>query len=110
MNLGDFSISLSVQDIEASLTFYQAFGFEVLDGEREQGWLILKNGPAKIGLFQGMFEGNILTFNPEDVRGLQKRLKASGISFTKEADEATEGPASAMLTDPDGNSILLDQF
>ena len=110
MNLGDFSISLSVKDIDASLAFYQAFGFETLGGDKDQGWLILTNGQAKIGLFQGMFEGNILTFNPEDVRGIQRKLKGAGLSLVKEADETTEGPASATLIDPDGNAILLDQF
>lgn len=109
MDLGDFSVSLAVKNLEASLAFYQNLDFDVIGGEREQGWLILKNDKAKIGLFQGMFEGNILTFHPRDVRGIQKRLKAAGTALESEADETTSGPASAMLRDPDGNAILLDQ-
>jgi catechol 2,3-dioxygenase-like lactoylglutathione lyase family enzyme len=119
MELGTFSLSLAVKDIEASRTFYEAFGFEVIDGshvnqdypmEEGQAWMVLKLGTTAIGLFQGMFEENILTFNPPDVRGVQQHLKGKGITFEKEADEATTGPAHAMLTDPDGNLILLDQF
>jgi lactoylglutathione lyase len=109
MNLGTFSISLAVKDIKASRAFYEKFGFEVLDGNEDQRWLILKNGDAKIGLFQGMFPTNTLTFNPSDVRSIQKALKADGVTFTAEADETTTGPAYAALLDPDGNPILLDQ-
>ena len=109
MNLGTFSISLAVKDIAASRAFYEKFGFEVLDGKQEDNWLILKNGDAKIGLFQGMFESNIITFNPPNVRDIQKTLKAQGVTFALEADENTTGPAHASLLDPDGNAILLDQ-
>ncbi len=120
MNLGQFSVSLAVKDIVASLEFYQKFGFEVIDGGHEHmddafadtdtnKWRILKNDSAAIGLFQGMFDGNILTFNPEDLRPIQKTLKESGIKFISEADMTTTGPCSAILTDPDGNTILLDQ-
>lgn len=108
MNLGNFSMSLSVKDIDASLAFYQKMGFEILDGNKEENWLILKNGQAKIGLFQGMFEGNVLTFNPRDVRTIQKQLADSGIELIEKADEG-EGPAYITLKDPDGNSILMDQ-
>ena len=121
MNLGNFSISLAVKDIEASRTFYEALGFEVVMGNAAQGWLILKNGDHVIGLFQGMFEKNMLTFNPgwdsnanalaefTDVRELQRQLKAQGITLATEADETTTGPASFMVFDPDGNPILVDQ-
>jgi catechol 2,3-dioxygenase-like lactoylglutathione lyase family enzyme len=121
MELGAFSVSLAVQDIEASRDFYAKLGFEVFGGEITQNWLILKNGQAVIGLFEGMFEKNILTFNPgwdqdanpleayTDVRELQRQLKAQGIVFMSEADEDTTGPASFMILDPDGNPILLDQ-
>ena len=118
MNLGQFSVSLAVKDISASLEFYQKFGFEVIDGGHmneafadsdTQKWRILKNGSAAIGLFQGMFEDNILTFNPEDLRPIQKTLKESGVEFVSEADMTASGPCSAVLTDPDGNTILLDQ-
>lgn len=121
MKLGAFSISLAVKDIEASRAFYEKLGFETFGGNAEQNWLILKNGDHIIGLFQGMFEKNILTFNPgwdqdanriggfTDVRELQRRLKASGIALTTEADESTTGPASFTLIDPDGNPILIDQ-
>jgi lactoylglutathione lyase len=121
MNLGAFSISLAVKDIQASKNFYQKLGFEIMSGNQEQNWLILKNGTTVIGLFQGMFKKNILTFNPgwghnaqnletfTDVRDLQKELKAKGISLTQEADETSTGPASFTLTDPDGNPILIDQ-
>lgn len=121
MNLGAFSVSLSVKDIKASKAFYEKLGFESLGGDIEQNWLMLKNGDHVIGLFQGMFEGNILTFNPgwdqaagelpefTDVRELQAQLKASGIDLITEADPNTEGPASFTLTDPDGNAILVDQ-
>lgn len=110
MNLGTFSISLAVKDIKASRAFYEHFGFTIIGGDEAQNWLVLKNGDAKIGLFQGMFENNIITFNPLDVRAIQKELKAKGVKLTLEADETTTGPAHATLTDPDGNAILLDQF
>ena len=121
MNLGAFSISLAVKDLEASRTFYEKFGFKVFAGDASQNWLILKNGDDAIGLFQGMFEKNILTFNPgwdsntqkldvfTDVRELQRRLKAKGVALETEADETSTGPASFMVTDPDGNPILVDQ-
>lgn len=109
MDLGTFSVSLAVKDIAASRAFYETLGFEVIHGDQDQNWLILRNGEAKIGLFQGMFEGNILTFNPKDVRSIQKTLKASGITLVREADEGTEGPAHVTLHDPDGNAILIDQ-
>ncbi len=121
MQLGAFSISLAVKDIEASKQFYRKLGFEPFAGNQEQNWLILKNGDHVIGLFQGMFEGNIMTFNPgwdqnaqnlpefTDVRELQRELKAQGVEFASEADESTTGPASLMMTDPDGNVILIDQ-
>ncbi|MBT8288356.1 MAG: VOC family protein [Flavobacteriaceae bacterium] len=121
MKLGAFSVSLSVKDINASKSFYESLGFKVFAGEIERNYLILKNGNALIGLFQGMFENNILTFNPgwdenaepipgfDDVREIQKHLKSKGIKLLSEADESTEGPASLMVTDPDGNTILLDQ-
>ncbi len=121
MKLGAFSISLSIKNIKASKEFYEKLGFSVFAGDMENGYLIMKNGNALIGLFQGMFEGNILTFNPgwdenakntedfEDVREIQKRLKKENITFTTEADEQTSGPASFMVTDPDGNVILIDQ-
>ena len=121
MNLGNFSISLAVKDIEASRAFYEAFGFTVFMGDASQGWLILKNGDHVIGLFQGMFEKNLLTFNPgwdsnanplaefTDVRELQRQLKARGIALVTEADETTTGPASFMAIDPDGNPVLVDQ-
>ncbi|MHB8503279.1 MAG: VOC family protein [Candidatus Acidiferrales bacterium] len=121
MELGAFSISLAVRDIEASRAFYQKFGFKVFAGDASKHWLILKSGPHVIGLFQGMFEKNILTFNPgwdsnasklntfTDVRDLQRELKAQGVQLTTEADEASTGPASFMTIDPDGNPILVDQ-
>ncbi len=121
MELGAFSISLAVKDLAVSRAFYEKLGFEVTGGDADQGWLILKNGDRIIGLFQGMFEGNILTFNPgwdqdankvepfTDVRELQRILKERGIAFDSEADESTVGPASFMITDPDGNQILVDQ-
>jgi catechol 2,3-dioxygenase-like lactoylglutathione lyase family enzyme len=121
MNLGAFSVSLAVQDIQASKAFYEKFGFEVFAGDITQNWLILKNGDHAIGLFQGMFERNILTFNPgwdsdanaldgfTDVRELQRQLKAQGVELVSEADESTTGPASFMAIDPDGNPILVDQ-
>jgi lactoylglutathione lyase len=121
MELGTFSISLAVKDLQASKTFYEKFGFTVFGGEASENWLILKNGDHTIGLFQGMFEKNTLTFNPgwdsnagkldtfTDVRDLQRQLKAEGVQLISEADEATTGPASFVATDPDGNPILVDQ-
>ena len=121
MELGTFAISLAVKDLPASRAFYEKLGFTSFAGDATQNWLILKNGDLVIGLFQGMFEKNILTFNPgwdgnaqpvpqfTDVRELQRQLKAKGLSFASEADESTKGPASFMLVDPDGNTILFDQ-
>jgi len=121
MQLGVFSISLAVKDIVASRDFYAKFGFEPFAGNIDQKWLILKNGDHIIGLFQGMFEKNIMTFNPgwdanaqpvpgyTDVRELQRQLKAQGVVLQTEADETTTGPASLIAVDPDGNPILLDQ-
>ena len=121
MNLGAFSISLTVKDLEASRIFYQKLGFNPAGGDANQGWLILRNGDHVIGLFQGMFEKNVLTFNPgwdqeantldsfPDVRELQKMLKQEGVQFESEADESTSGPASFLIKDPDGNPVLLDQ-
>jgi catechol 2,3-dioxygenase-like lactoylglutathione lyase family enzyme len=121
MQLGAFSVSLAVKDLEASRSFYEKFGFEVFGGDATQNWLILKNGDHVIGLFQGMFERNILTFNPGwdanarrldsfvDVRELQRQLKARGVVLQQEADESTTGPASFVAVDPDGNPILVDQ-
>jgi len=121
MKLGAFSISLAVKDLAASKAFYERMGFAKFHGEESQNWLVMKNGETVIGLFQGMFPSNILTFNPgwdcnaqpldgfEDVRDIQKSLKAAGVSLTSEADETTNGPASLMLVDPDGNAILIDQ-
>ncbi|MCG8408028.1 MAG: VOC family protein [Phycisphaerales bacterium] len=121
MNLGAFSISLAVKDIAASRAFYEKLGFKEVLGDQTQNWLILRNGETTIGLFQGMFERNSLTFNPgwtcqaeplkefEDVRDIQRSLKASGLTLTTEADESTTGPASLTLVDPDGNPVLIDQ-
>jgi lactoylglutathione lyase len=121
MQLGAFSISLTVKDLEASRAFYEKFGFKAFAGNAEKKYLIMKNGDQLIGLFQGMFEKNILTFNPgwdtnaqkvasfTDVRELQRRLKAQGVTLTTEADESTTGPASFIAVDPDGNPILVDQ-
>ncbi len=121
MNLGAFSISLNVKDIAASKAFYGKLGFATMGGNEEQGWLILKNGDTIIGLFGGFFQANTLTFNPgwdqnaqnldtfEDIRDIQRRLKAEGVEFISEADETTTGPASFILMDPDGNPILVDQ-
>jgi catechol 2,3-dioxygenase-like lactoylglutathione lyase family enzyme len=121
MELGAFSVSLAVKDIEASKSFYEKLGFEMIGGDAEQGWLILKNGDHVIGLFQGMFDRNTLTFNPgwdqngneldtfTDVRELQRELKERGLVIVSEADETTTGPASCMVVDPDGNPILIDQ-
>ncbi|MEM7538622.1 MAG: VOC family protein [Chloroflexota bacterium] len=121
MQLGAFSISLAVKDIAASKAFYEKFGFEEMGGDITQNWLIMRNDTHVIGLFQGMFERNILTFNPgwnqnaesldefTDVRELQRALKAQGVAFAQEADESTTGPASFVVVDPDGNPILVDQ-
>lgn len=121
MDLGAFSISLAVEDLEASRSFYEKFGFEVFGGDASQNWLMLKNGDHVIGLFQGMFEDNILTFNPgwdqqghelesfTDVRELQRQLKAQGVEIQTEADENSTGPASFVAVDPDGNPVLVDQ-
>ena len=121
MKLGAFSISLAVKDLPASRAFYEKFGFTAFMGDAARNWLILKNDRHVIGLFQGMFEKNILTFNPgwdsdaakldsfTDVRDLQRELKAAGVPLLTEADEATTGPASFMAADPDGNTILVDQ-
>src|SRR3954465_7410530 len=121
MELGNFSVSLAVKDIAASKAFYENLGFTVFAGDQSQNWLILKNGDHIIGLFQGMFDKNILTFNPgwdqnaqklatfTDVRELQRRLKAQGVQLVNEADEKTTGPASFIAVDPDGNPILVDQ-
>ena len=121
MQLGAFSVSLAVKDIQASKTFYEHLGFTAFMGNAEQHWLILRNGDHVIGLFQGMFERNILTFNPgwdqdakplgsfTDVRELQRQLKAQGVRPSTEADETTTGPASFVVIDPDGNPILFDQ-
>jgi lactoylglutathione lyase len=119
--LGAFSVSLAVKNIEASRAFYEKLDFQVILGDAAQGWLILRNGTVTLGLFQGMFERNMMTFNPgwdeqaqavpsfTDVREHQRRLKAKGLEPTNEADEKTTGPASFMLIDPDGNPVLLDQ-
>ena len=121
MELGAFSVNLAVKDIEASKHFYEKLGFTVFAGDQSQNWLIMKNRDHAIGLFQGMFDKNILTFNPgwnsdaqqlndfTDVRELQRRLKARGVNMTSEADEGSTGPASFTLVDPDGNTILVDQ-
>jgi lactoylglutathione lyase len=121
MELGAFSVSLAVKDIQASMLFYEKLGFAVFMGDQSQNWLIMKNGACVIGLFQGMFESNILTFNPgwdqdsrlvegfTDIRKLQRQLKHLGIAMVSEADENTTGPASFMMVDPDGNTILVDQ-
>ena len=121
MELGSFSVSLSVKDLEASKAFYYKLGFEQVGGDVNENWLILRNGDHVIGLFQGMFEQNMLTFNPgwdqqcrnledfSDIRELQRELKKRGLSLASEADEATTGPASCMIIDPDGNPIFIDQ-
>jgi lactoylglutathione lyase len=121
MELGAFSVSLAVKDIETSRLFYEKLGFTVFAGDQTQKWLIMKNGNCVIGLFQGMFDKNILTFNPgwdgearqlrefTDVRELQRQLKSRGVEMVSEADENSTGPASFMIVDPDGNPILLDQ-
>ncbi len=121
MELGAFSVSLAVKDLSASQAFYEKLGFEIFHGEASQGWLIMKSPSCVIGLFQGMFDDNILTFNPgwndsaqpldtfTDVREIQRKLKEDGIEFATEADETTSGPASFVIVDPDGNPILVDQ-
>jgi catechol 2,3-dioxygenase-like lactoylglutathione lyase family enzyme len=121
MQLGNFSVSLAVKDIAASQAFYEKLGFKFFAGDAKQNWLILKNGDHAIGLFQGMFEKNMMTFNPgwdsnantladfTDVRELQRQLKAQGVQLETEADETTKGPAFFMVRDPDGNPILFDQ-
>lgn len=121
MELGNFSVSLAVKDLAVSRAFYEKLGFRTIAGDQAQNWLILQNATSTIGLFQGMFEKNILTFNPgwtrtcetiegfQDVRDIQKALEAQGLKLDVRADEATTGPASCVLTDPDGNAILIDQ-
>ena len=121
MKLGAFSVSLAVKDLEASRDFYEKLGFEVVGGDPSQNWQILRNGGHTIGLFQGMFDKNMLTFNPgwddeaqpvdayTDVRELQRRLKEAGVTLAVEADESGAGPASFVILDPDGNPILVDQ-
>jgi len=121
MDLGAFSISLSVKDLQASRAFYEKFGFETVGGEAAQNWLILRSGDHTIGLFQGMFEKNTLTFNPgwdknaqavdgfTDIRELQRQLKAAGVELMAETDESGSGPGSLIAIDPDGNPILIDQ-
>ena len=121
MDLGAFSVSLTVKDLAVSRKFYEILGFTVFAGEADQGWLIMKNANCVIGLFQGMFEKNMLTFNPgwdsnadnvdgfTDIRDIQKALKDAGIALDSEADEGASGPASCLLHDPDGNPILIDQ-
>lgn len=121
MELGNFSVSLTVKDLQKSKDFYTKIGFDIFHDQSENNYMILKNGKCIIGLFQGMFEKNILTFNPgwdenaqplehfEDIRELQKKIKANGIKLTTEADENSKGPASFTLIDPDGNPVLIDQ-
>jgi catechol 2,3-dioxygenase-like lactoylglutathione lyase family enzyme len=121
MELGAFSISLAVKDLQTSRQFYETLGFTGFAGDPSQNWLIMKSGAHVIGLFQGMFEKNIMTFNPgwdqnaqplatfTDVRELQRRLRTEGLRFVSEADESTTGPASFVVVDPDGNPILVDQ-
>lgn len=121
MKLGAFSVSLTVKDIKLSKLFYEQLGFKEFGGDIEQNWIIMKNGTTTIGLFQGMFDQNILTFNPgwdantnklepfTDVRDIQKELKSKGFTMITEADETTTGPASFVIVDPDGNPILVDQ-
>lgn len=121
MQLGAFSVSLTVKDIGVSKEFYENLGFTVFGGEQSQNWLVMKNGDVVIGLFQGMFEENILTFNPgwsqdaqnldsfTDVRDIQKELKSKGVAFEAEADETTTGPSHFIIKDPDGNTIMFDQ-
>lgn len=121
MELGNFCLSLSVKDLAVSRDFYERLGFAVRAGDAAQGWLVLKGPSLVIGLFQGMFDGNILTFNPgwdgdaqnlasfTDIRDIQRQMKAAGLTLTTEADETTSGPAHLILSDPDGNVIMVDQ-
>ena len=121
MELGNFSVSLAVKDIKASLAFYEKLGFKAVGGKLEQNWVVMQNGSTKIGLFQGMFQKNLMTFNPgwsqdrmalerfQDVRELQRALKSRGLAMAVEADESTQGPAHFVVTDPDGNDLLFDQ-
>jgi catechol 2,3-dioxygenase-like lactoylglutathione lyase family enzyme len=121
MELGAFSVSLAVKDIAKSKAFYETLGFQAIGGDIEQNWLMMRNGDNVLGLFQGMFESNILTFNPgwdqhcnnldsfTDVRAIQQRLKDQGVELSSEADDSSTGPASLMLSDPDGNQIMIDQ-
>jgi lactoylglutathione lyase len=121
MELGNFSVSLAVKDIRASLAFYEKLGFKPVGGKLEQNWIVLQNGSTKIGLFQGMFKKNLMTFNPgwtqervalerfQDVRELQRAFKTRGLTMAVEADETSQGPAHFMVTDPDGNELLFDQ-
>ena len=121
MRLGNFSVSLTVKDIAASRAFYEKLGFRMVSGDQSQNWVVMQNETTKIGLFQGMFDRNMLTFNPgwdsnketlpdfDDVRELQRKLVAKGLTPSPAADESTTGPAYLMLTDPDGNPILIDQ-
>lgn len=121
MHLGNFYPALAVKDLQVSIAFYEKLGFSAMGGDAESGWQIMQNGETTIGLYQGMFESNILTFNPgwdrsaqklsefDDVRDIQKRLKDSGLNLDVEADETSTGPAHLILTDPDGNTIMLDQ-
>jgi predicted enzyme related to lactoylglutathione lyase len=121
MELGNFSVSLTVKDIKASKAFYEKLDFKEVGGKLEQNWIVLQNGTVKIGLFQGMFDKNLMTFNPgwtqdkqtltdfQDVRDLQRTLKARGLTMLTEADETTQGPAHFTVTDPDGNTLLFDQ-
>ena len=121
MKLGNFYPALAVKDLQASIAFYKKLGFSPMGGDENSGWQIMQNGDTTIGLYQGMFESNILTFNPgwdnkaqtleefDDVRDIQKSLKSDGVTIDVEADESTSGPAHIILTDPDGNTIMLDQ-
>jgi catechol 2,3-dioxygenase-like lactoylglutathione lyase family enzyme len=121
MELGAFSVSLAVKDLHASRAFYETLGFSAMGGNADDNWLILANGSTVIGLFQGMFDGNILTFNPgwdqaaqavdpfTDIREIQRRLKDAGLTLGVEADESATGPAHIVLTDPDGNTVMIDQ-
>jgi len=121
MSIGAFSISLTIKDINVSKEFYEKLGFKVFGGDIEQKWLIMQNGDCTIGLFEGMFEDNIMTFNPgwnnnaeevnpfTDIREIEKQLKEKGIKFDQETDKSESGPASFIISDPDGNKILVDQ-
>ncbi len=121
MELGNFSVSLAVKNLQISKSFYEALGFSVFGGDEDQNWLIMKNGDSVVGLFQGMFDNNMLTFNPgwdqncknldsfDDVRDIQKHIKAQGLNPSTEVDENSQGPGSLMISDPDGNMILIDQ-